>query len=97
MSAILPSEQTEQQVVALGKFLDERRLCLSQPCDCGGHIRHHNGGNYHQLVKLALDAGKAWISRTNTSDYSPPENYQEISFAEALEEVFRLAARGYRF
>lgn len=92
---LLPTEQTKAQQSALRAFLENGRLTLSEPCDCGSQIRHNNGGNYHQTVDLRMDAGRVFRSRTTTSDYDSGGDWREVTFTEAVEEIARLSALDY--
>lgn len=91
---LLPTAQTEAQLKALRKFLDEGRLTLSEPCNCNGAVRHNNGGNYHEYVELRADVGK-WFARFgSTSEYDSAE-WEEIKFVKLLNVIQNRAADGY--
>lgn len=93
---LLPNQQTAAQGKALRKFFDAEVLTLCEPCDCGSQIRHNNGGNYHAEVSFRMDAGKCWRSQTFGGDYGPPDDWREVMFSAAIDEIAELAAAGYR-
>jgi hypothetical protein len=94
---LLPSQQTEDQRAALARLIEDGKVCLCEPCDCGSQVRHNNGGNYHDIIDFRLDGGKCWRSRTFTGDYAPADDWYEVPFGEAVDEIARLAAEGYRW
>jgi hypothetical protein len=75
----LPSEQAANLAVALGKFRAGEWLEIRQPCDCGSHIRHNNGGNYHQIITLAHDIDGIYIKYDSTCELLPEAEWQKIS------------------
>lgn len=88
----LPSEQTENQKKGLLHFITTGAINLSEPCDCGSHIRHNNGGNYHDIQEFTMDAGKCFTRFTSTSEYSEWSDWSEISFSDAMEQIAKLIA-----
>lgn len=93
---LLPSQQTEKQAAALKRLLETGHLYIYEPCNCGGQIRHNNGGNYHTEIQFRLDGGAAWRTETFSGDYGPPDDWQEVPFSAAIDEIARLAAEGWR-
>ena len=93
---LLPSEQTAMQKQAFAHFFDKGSINLREPCDCEpGQVRHNNGGNYHAIHDYRLDGGKCWRSRTFTGDYSPPVEWEDVAFSEAIDEIAALVAQGW--
>lgn len=92
---LLPTAQTKAQRDALSLLLNNNGVHLTEPCNCGGQIRHNNGGNYHSIVAFRLDAGKCWRMGSFTGDYAPPEEWDEVPFGKAVDEITDLAAMGY--
>jgi len=41
---------------------------LREPCNCGFNIRHNNGGNYHEVLKLLEFKGKLYMLSTDTRE-----------------------------
>ena len=82
----------------------ESILLYQEPCDCGSHIRHNNGGNYHRSVELhafVAPDDESWcvvLEHTNTREDFPREEYECLvwdgcSFALTLAD--RLTANEY--
>lgn len=93
---LLPSEQTAAQLDALKTFVEAGNVGLHEPCNCGGQVRHNNGGNYHDIVEFRLDAGQCWRNQTSTSDYAPADDWSPVAISAAVDEIAALAATGYR-
>ena len=47
---------------------------LREPCNCGSHIRHNNGGNYHKVLKLLEFKGKLYMLSTDTRERFPQDD-----------------------
>ena len=47
---------------------------IEEPCNCGEHIRHNNGGNYHKMYKLYIYDGDYYILETNSRERFPSDN-----------------------
>ena len=62
---------------------DGERLLLCEPCDCGSHIRHNSGGNYHDVVVIAKEGGEYYRKDESTCESSAPAEW----FAATLEEL----------
>jgi hypothetical protein len=60
----------------------ETTLLYREPCDCGSHIRHNNGGNYHKIERLhTFTDDEHWcvvIERTSTREDFPRDRYQDL-------------------
>jgi hypothetical protein len=72
---LLPSEQKERVVEAIKEFEDSGELDISEPCDCGSRIRHHNGGNYHDKIYLQRD-GEVYVKYDTTCELTPPAEWE---------------------
>lgn len=92
---LLPTEQTVAQQKPLFYFATARKVEVCEPCDCGSQIRHNNGGDYHTVISFRMDAGKCWRPETHTGDYGPPDDWQEIGFGAATDEMAVRAAEGW--
>jgi len=75
----LPSEQREAIEKAKAKFAETGRLTIGEPCDCGSHIRHNNGGNYHQIIHLASDGDGYFVKYDTTCELTPAPEWDEIT------------------
>ena len=97
---LLPSETNargKKIIEELGKMSvgsDCKKLYLSEPCDCGSHIRHNNGGNYHDEVVIAFDNGKYYIKYETTSELSEPSEWEEIALEQLLSLAKKFAEQG---
>jgi len=47
---------------------------LREPCDCGDRIRHNNGGNYHEVLKLLEYNKKLYMLSTDTRELFPNDD-----------------------
>jgi hypothetical protein len=83
----LPSEQKIAAEKAKQKFKECGKLIISEPCDCGSHIRHNNGGNYHEIIHLAKDSGKFFRKDETTCELMEPAEWGEISEMEAFATI----------
>lgn len=45
-----------------------------EPCDCGEHIRHNDGGNYHTVVKIYKLEEDYLVRRTTTREFFETDN-----------------------
>lgn len=63
-------------------FLRHQTIQICEPCNCGGQIRHNNGGNYHEIITLQRDDGRYFVKMDSTSEFWVPE-WKEISKEEA--------------
>ena len=90
---LLPSEtrRREMEIRELVSSLEEGdRIHLSEPCDCGSHIRHNNGGNYHDEITIAIDSGKFYIKNDSTCELNEPAEWVETTL-----DALILAAKGF--
>lgn len=86
---LLPSEQNRRAEHAKeewAKLPEGEVFCLDEPCDCGAHIRHNNGGNPHEEWEFVKDSGKIFARYGNTSEYSQSE-WEEISNQQVIQEI----------
>lgn len=51
-------------------------VVLQEPCDCGNNIRHNNGGNYHQVIRLKIRLGKIWAQFGSTCELLPEPDWE---------------------
>ena len=63
---------------------DNRSVWMEEECDCGSHIRHNNGGNYHQRGEISYSAGNFHLRLRSTSDFDEATS-SDISCGEAIE------------
>jgi hypothetical protein len=94
-TAILPSAQTTAQLKALRQLAESGKVELAEPCDCGGMVRHNNGGNYHQKLLVRMDGGKCWMAWDSSSEYAPAPGWKEVPFGEAIDKIAECAADGW--
>ena len=76
---ILPSEAAARSVNALAEFNATGSYTISEPCDCGDRIRHNNGGNYHEIIDLALDGGQLYIRRGSTCELVATPEWEQTN------------------
>lgn len=81
---LLPSEQAAAMKKAIEKFNSTGQLTIEEPCDCGNQVRHNNGGNYHDIIRLARDKGQTLIMEDTTSELEPPAEWEECNDPEAV-------------
>jgi hypothetical protein len=87
---LLPSERkarVEKTIEELKKLLDGERIAIYEPCDCGSHIRHNNGGNYHDEVYIARDEGKLFIKCDTTCELVEPAEWSESTEEDAIKKI----------
>ena len=63
------------------------KIKLSEPCDCGDHIRHNNGGNYHQIIDLESESGAFYKRSYDTADFKDIPEWEEISYKELMDTL----------
>ena len=73
---LLPSKQKEKVAAAIKKYDEIGKLNIYEPCDCGSHIRHNNGGNYHKIISLQCDEGKHFIMEDSTCELNAPAEWE---------------------
>lgn len=81
---LLPSERKEKIQDAIKRFGEEGRLVIYEPCDCGSRIRHNNGGNYHDIVRLERDGGQAFVKYDTTCELTPSAEWQACENPEKI-------------
>lgn len=63
-------------------FEQETQVLYQEPCNCGSQIRHNNGGNYHEVVRLYMFVnGEQWavvLERTTTRESFPRDAYEVL-------------------
>ncbi len=80
----LPSEQESNIKEAIETFHTTGSLSIYEPCDCGSHVRHNNGGNYHDEIFLRRDSNKTFVKYETTCELVTPAEWQECNNAEAI-------------
>lgn len=73
----LPSEARTCSADALAQLNATGRYTIYEPCNCGDRPRHSNGGNYHEIIDLALDGGRLYIRRGDTCELTPAPEWEE--------------------
>jgi hypothetical protein len=81
---LLPSERNNRIEQAIKDFEETGRLVISEPCNCGSHIRHNNGGNYHQIIHLARDGDKVFVAFDSTCELVPSAEWEPCEDYRAL-------------
>lgn len=67
-------------------MLEKRTIVLyREKCNCGWHIRHNNGGNYHAIDRLHLIGDDDIIycvilEETDTRESFPSDQYEVLVF-----------------
>jgi len=84
---LLPSEKKAAIKKAIQLFAAKDGLIIHEPCDCGSHIRHNNGGNYHEIIYLKRDLDKFFVQNDCTSELEPPSEWKEISRQKVFELI----------
>jgi len=73
---MLPSEQQKAVKAAIEELEKEKEFYIEEPCDCGSHIRHNNGGNYHDWIEIKIDEGLYFLKEGCTSELEPPYTWE---------------------
>ena len=81
---LLPSEQGEAIQDALEKFAETGSLVIHEPCDCGSHIRHNNGGNYHKIIRLCRDSDQEFVKWDTTCELTAPAMWEPCDDVEGV-------------
>lgn len=50
-------------------------VVINEPCNCGDNIRHNNGGNYHQVIRVKIRLGRVWANFDTTSELTHSTNW----------------------
>ena len=72
---LLSSEQKKHIEEAVELFEKTGKLNIDETCDCGSHIRHNNGGNYHDFIRLRRDGDKIFIKYDTTCELVAPAEW----------------------
>ena len=75
---LLPSEQKERIEKAVKEFEESGSLSIFEPCNCGSHVRHNNGGNYHAEISLLRDTGQVFVRYETTCELTPEAEWQIV-------------------
>jgi len=71
-------------------FKKKTKMLYREPCDCGSHIRHNNGGNYHRIERLhTFTNDDRWcvvVERTSTREDFPQDEYETLILDKQLQE-----------
>lgn len=92
---LLPSEQRRATKEAVELFKEQGSILLEEPCDCGINIRHHNSGNYHEIVTICKDEGRTFARFSDTCELTPTPEWEEITEEEAIEIIKDRSKSGY--
>ena len=102
---LLPSEQRREVKKSSHLFTTlkkEGKLTLQESCNCGNHIRHNNGGNYHEIINLAYEMDTElpgdmnfYIQKSSTCELDPTPEWQEISAVEVENLIADRLSSGY--
>jgi len=81
---LLPSEQKARAEEAIRQFREAGEVVICEPCDCGSHIRHNNGGNYHATIELKRDGEQVFVRYDTTCELTPPAEWEECTDPEGV-------------
>lgn len=84
---LLPSEQAAKIEEAEDFFMVNGGLIIREPCDCGNHIQHFNGGNYHQKIILKRDSKRFFVKRETTCELVAAAEWDEIELDELKQTI----------
>lgn len=87
---LLPSQQAKRATFYIEEFEKHGSVEIYEPCDCGGQIRHNNGGNYHQIIHLVKDQGKLFMKGESTSEFGSAE-WEEINYERVVDTIRKYA------
>lgn len=94
---LLPSElraRIEEIRKEIRNLKEGERLCYEEPCNCGNNIRHNSGGNYHDIVTIALDGGDYWRLDDSTGGLNEAAEWTRTTLERILDFVPDMAAAG---
>jgi hypothetical protein len=77
----LPSETKKlvgEKVCEITNLKDGEIAYIAQPCDCGSHIRHNNGGNYHETVAITRDGNVLFMKVESSCELSAPAEWEKL-------------------
>lgn len=83
---LLPSEQNQKISDAYSKFQRDGELWIYEPCDCGSHIQHNNGGNYHDIIGLRKDDDRYFVKYETTCTLVAEAEWEEI-FSASVKKI----------
>lgn len=94
---LLPTEAKAKIEEAVRAWEGLRRgvMYLYEPCNCGWTIRHFNGGNYHEIVRLWRKGGRVFVMFDSTCELVPPPDWQEITEEKARSIIIDRVSDGY--
>lgn len=73
-------EQAAAIAAAIEEFNSTDKLTIREPCDCGHQVRHNNGGNYHDIIRLCRDmGGEVFVMNDTTSELEAPAEWRETN------------------
>ncbi len=78
---LLPSQAAQAITEAIEQFNSTGQLTIYEPCNCGGQIRHNDGGNYHEVIRLAHDNGQDFVMYDSTSGLEAPAEWEPVENA----------------
>lgn len=76
---LLPSELRKEIWKAIHYYDENGSITIEEPCNCDSHIRHNNGGNYHDIISIRQDEEKHFQIIETTSELEPPAKWFEIN------------------
>lgn len=85
---LLPSEQEKAIKKAKKRLYEKNYLYIEEPCNCGSHIQHNNGGNYHQIYEIKIDQNRYFVKDDCTSELEPPALWEETTKEKAEQLIF---------
>lgn len=74
---LLPSQQVTRVEEAIASFEESGSLTIYEPCNCGDHVRHNNGGNYHSIIYLQRDSGRTFVKYGTTCELVAEPEWEE--------------------
>jgi len=87
---LLPSEKEKainETIIKLNEMTNGDIISMYEPCDCGSHIQHNDGGNYHDIVKITKDSDKLFSKEDTTCELTPAAEWCEITQEKAIELI----------
>lgn len=84
---LLPSEKRIKVEEAKKDFVVKSKIEIHEPCNCGDHIRHNDGGNYHESVFMQIDEGRYFRKIESSCKLISEAEWEEISKEEAISTI----------
>ena len=81
---MLLDEQKEKVEKAIQEYQAIGKLTIYEPCDCGSHIRHNNGRNYHEIIDLKCDSEQHFARFGSTCELLPPPEWESCKNPEEV-------------